>query len=214
MILGLDVSHWNAPNWADWAARGYKFAWLKCTEGTDFVDPKYVAHRLAAQNAALKTGPYHYFRAAWGGATQAQHFFDNAYNDLLPPAIDVEAINNAGFTKAVFAQRLADCVWKTIELFKRRPVIYTSKSKWEMLVGSAPAIAGQCDLWVANYTSAAAPAMPTDWSDWVAWQYTSTPLDQNRMKDAFWNSLVGNPPETVTVTIRRSTADDLKGALP
>jgi hypothetical protein len=56
--------------------------------------------------------------------------------------------------------------------------------------------------------------MPTDWADWVAWQYTSTPLDQNRMKDAFWNSLVGNPPELVTVTIRRSTATDLKEALP
>ena len=125
MILGGDYSHWNLPNWAALVAAGHKFAWLKATEGIDYVDPKYVAHRLAAQAAGLVVGPYHYFRAAWSGTAQTQHFFDNAYNDLLPPAIDVERTNNLGFTKAVFAGRLAECVWKTIDLFKRRPVIYT-----------------------------------------------------------------------------------------
>ena len=213
MIFGGDYSHWNTPNFPALVAGGHKFCWLKASEGTDFVDAKYVAHRLAAQAAGLAVGPYHYFRAAWNGASQAQHFFDNAYNDTLPPAIDVERTNNLGFTKAVFTERLAECVWKTLALFGRRPVIYTGKYAWESLVGSAPSLAGQCSLWVANYTTAASPAMPSDWATWQVWQYTSTPLDTNRMQDAYWNSLNDQPPAPVTITITKSTADDLRRAL-
>ena len=213
-ILGLDASHWNTPNFPALVAAGHKFCWIKVSEGPAWLDAKYVAHRLAARSAGLVTGPYHYFRAAWGGATQAQHFFDNAYNDTLPPAVDVEAINNTGFTKDVFKTRLRECLLKTEELFGRRPIIYTSKSKWELLVGLA-GWESMYDLWVAHYSAAAnAPLLPNGWANWAVWQYTSIPLDTDRMQEAYWNSLNDQPPiGTVTITIAKSTADDLRRAL-
>lgn len=211
MILGGDYSHWNSLDFPALVAGGHKFCWLKVSEGSAWLDAKYVAHRLAARSAGLVTGPYHYFRAAWGGATQAQHFFDNAYNDVLPPAVDVEAINNTGFTKDVFKSRLRDCLLKTEELFGRKPIVYTSKSKWELLVGLA-GWESEYDLWVAHYTLAAAPLLPNGWANFQVWQYTSIPLDTDRMQDAYWSALVP-PADIVTLRIKRETAEDLKEAL-
>ena len=212
MILGGDYSHWNSPNWNALVAAGHKFAYIKATEGTNWVDPKYVAHRLAARNLALKTGPYHYFRAAWSGAIQAQHFFDNSYNDELPPAVDVEAINNTGFTKEVFRTRLRECLLKTEELFGRKPIIYTSKSKWELLVGLA-GWESTYDLWVAHYTTATTPLLPNGWADYKVWQFTSAHLDTNHMKDDYWNALNPPPTDNITLTISKSAADELHRAL-
>ena len=216
MILGLDVSHWNTPNWPTLAAAGHKFAYLKATEGTSFVDPKYWTHKAAAESAGLVTGPYMYFRAAWSGAAQAQHFFDNVGMDWkLPPTVDVENRNNLGFTKEVFAARLLECLQKCEELFGRRPLIYTSKSMWESLVGNVP-WSSLYDLWVAHYSTAAtAPVLPTGWTVWRVWQFTSTPLDTNRMQEEYWNSLFpAEPPaSSVTITLPKETAEALHTAL-
>src|SRR3990167_3641762 len=134
-ILGGDYSHWNAPDFHVLVAAGHKFAWLKCTEGTTWIDSKYLFHRTNALAAGLRVGPYHYFRASLSGATQAQHFFNTARNDTLPPAIDVERINNLGFTQATFRSRLRECLLEVERLFGRKPVVYTSKYAWEQLVG-------------------------------------------------------------------------------
>lgn len=212
MILGLDVSHWNTVDWPAWAAKGYRFAWIKATEGTGWTDPKYLEHRTGALAAGLVTGAYHYFRGAMDGTAQAEHFFAIAGPNVLPPVIDVESANNAGISQATFASRLQACTERTQSLFGRKPVIYTSRSKWSLLVGSAPQIASECDLWVAHYTLATSPLLPFDWTEWKVWQYTSTPLDQNRMQDAFWNSLVP-PTDEVTLTLDRATFDKLKAAV-
>ena len=85
------------------------------------------------------------------------------------------------FTKEAFSARLRACLLETEQLWGKRPIIYTSKSKWEQLVGSV-VWASAYDLWVAHYTTAPIPLIPGDWAGkgWKFWQYTSTPLDQNR----------------------------------
>jgi len=211
-ILGLDVSHWNTVDWPSWAARGYKFAWIKATEGTGWTDPKYGEHRTAALAAGFKVGAYHYFRGAMDGSDQAEFFRAVAGDNILPPVIDVESFNNTGIAQATFASRLQECVGSVSSLFGRKPVIYTSRSKWSLLVGSAPQIASECDLWVAHYTLALAPLLPLDWADWAVWQYTSSPLDQNRMRQEFWDTIVP-PSGEVTLKLERATFDKLKAAI-
>ena len=220
-ILGLDVSHWNTPNWNALVAAGHKFAWLKASEGTNWVDPKYVAHRLAARNLALKTGPYHYFRAAFTGVPQAEHFWATVEATDLPPAVDVESRNNTGFEKSLFADRLGATIDRLIVLSGRRPLIYTSKSQWDLLVGSDPSISALCDLWAADYgwdgngNGIGIPRIPRDWATWVVWQYTSKPLDTDRMKNEYWDLLFppAPPAASVTVTIPKETAEALHTAL-
>ena len=214
-VLGGDFSHWNSPDFPALVAAEHKYAWLKATEHISFTDGKYWAHKAAAEAAGMITGPYHYFRAAWAGAPQAQHFFDNVGLDWkLFPAVDVERKNNGGFAQAVFKARLLECLERCEQLFGRKPVIYTSKYAWEELVGSAP-WAPDYDLWVAYYSSASnAPLLPSDWTAWQAWQFTSTPLDTNRMKQEYWDSIVGPepPPAIVKLTAPRN-ADIIEIAL-
>lgn len=194
MILGFDVSHWNNPDFPDLFNSGSRFCWLKATEGTTFTDGKFFQHRSNAKDAGLKTGGYHYFRAAWAGKSQAEHFFSIAGDDYLPPALDVERTNNLGFSQSVFQERLFECVSRCLELFDQRPVIYTSQAAWGQLIGNA-SWAANFPLWVAHYTTASSPLMPNDWADWAVWQFTNTPLDTNRMKEAFWDSLGGVQPQ-------------------
>ena len=221
MILGLDVSHWNTPAWSDWTAKGYKFVFIKATEGTTWLDPRYAAHKRDAGDTGFVTGAYHYFRAAFDGTAQADFFWSVIGNTTLPPAIDVEAINNAGFSQSAFREQLRNCIIRIRNLSGKRPLIYTSKSKWELLVGSAPDIASQCDLWVADYgwdgngNGISIPRLPKDWAGWAVWQYTSKILDQDRMQDSYWDALFPPPPpaDNVTITLPKEVAEQLHTAI-
>lgn len=91
---GIDASHHQGPvDWQAVAADGIEFAYLKATEGTGFVDPRFADHRGAARAAGVRVGGYHYFQLCSPGADQARHFAD-VLGDLgpreLPPALDLE----------------------------------------------------------------------------------------------------------------------------
>jgi len=181
ITLGLDVSHWNVVHWDYWADKGYKFVYIKATEGASFKDDQMTAHRAAAKQRGFLVGPYHFFRANCDPETQASHF-RNYTKDLewdLPPAIDCETQDNA--SQATYRARIRAMLLATENEFSRRPIIYTSRYLWHKLVGSLD-IATNYDLWVAHYTTAAQPLIPDDWAaaGWAIWQFTSAPLDQNR----------------------------------
>ena len=179
---GIDVSHWNTPDWVKLWQQSYKFAWIKATEGTTWSDSGYWTHKQAAEAAGFKTGPYHYFRAAFDGKLQAQNLKTIAGLDFfLPPSVDVERTGNTGTGQVLFQARLRACLLEVEALMGVRPIIYTSKSMWEELVGTV-AWAKEYDLWVANYTTAIAPAIPKDWTEWKVWQHTDKPQDTNRMR--------------------------------
>ena len=212
--LGLDVSHWNTVKWLEW--KNHRFVYIKCTEGTGWVDDKWMAHQTAAGLNDFYTGPYHYFRAAWSGAAQAQHFYNTVSVRQwdMPPAVDVEKINNTGFTKEVFAARLKECLLEVERLFGRKPVIYTSKSKWEELVGSM-AGAASYPLWVAHYANVPTPLIPSDWvgTGYKVWQYTSSPLDQNKFNGELndfleWIGVVVPPPGGGDLEVRVKSLEE------
>jgi GH25 family lysozyme M1 (1,4-beta-N-acetylmuramidase) len=182
MIYGLDGNHWvvDKIDWPHWYDEGYRFCWNKTTEGIDFVDWEYETLDDRALDAGYMTGGYHYFRAKHNGTAQGNHFYSHARPDsLMKPSIDVERINNRGFSKAVFRSRLRACLLRTEYLFGVKPVIYTSKWAWLELVGSV-SWAKDYDLWVANYTTASGPALPPDWDDYLFWQFARIPVDRNR----------------------------------
>ena len=181
---GLDVSHWNTVKWLIWKEQGYVFCWIKVSERTDWVDPKWMLHYDDSSQQSFFKGPYHYFRVEYNGALQAQHFYTECQKRAwdLPPMVDVEKRNNAGLvSKAVFAARLRNFLFECERLFGVKPIIYTSLDSWSTLVGSA-VWSTAYDLWVAHYTANPVPLIPNDWKakGWKIWQYTSTPLDQNR----------------------------------
>jgi GH25 family lysozyme M1 (1,4-beta-N-acetylmuramidase) len=63
--LGVDVSSFNHPGgapitWAKVAAAGYKFAFVKATEGSYYENPYYASDAAAARAAGLFAAAYHF----------------------------------------------------------------------------------------------------------------------------------------------------------
>ena len=61
-----------------------------------------------------------------------------------------------------------------LEYAERQPDmgIYTSKGAWNAIMGGV--YLNDRKLWVAHYTTAPSPLMPTGWQSWWLWQFTSS----------------------------------------
>ena len=79
---GIDVSHWQgAIDWTMVAASGKRFAYIKASESTDFVDPAFLQNRAGARAAGLYVGAYHFAQpsaTAGDAVAEADHFIDTA----------------------------------------------------------------------------------------------------------------------------------------
>jgi lysozyme len=94
---GIDVSaHQGEIDWERVADDGIAVAYVKATEGGDFVDERFAENWDGAAAAGLERGAYHFFTFCRGGRTQADHFLDVAppREDALAPAVDLEIAGN------------------------------------------------------------------------------------------------------------------------
>ena len=128
-ITGIDVSNHNGDiDWDVVASRGIKFAYVKATEGTTFVDARYESNSRRAAAAGLKVGAYHFFRNARDGKAQAAHFMRvvNGSSVDLPLVIDVEKDGNDNeVPDSLVVQRLADMI-HTLTAQGHKVMIYTN----------------------------------------------------------------------------------------
>lgn len=163
---GVDVSNNNGH--VDFNAirgAGYRFVWLKASEGTGFTDRFFLDNVKRAKAAGLKVGAYHFLNAA--PAVEQAHLFAGLVRaaglgkgDLLP-VIDVE---KAGTTPAM-AGRFIDALHHELRVF---PLIYTFPG----FAGAWPSDFG-CKLWIAHF-GARRPTIPRPWKGYAAWQHSST----------------------------------------
>jgi lysozyme len=94
---GIDVSsHQNTIDWERVHGDGIDFAYIKATEGGDFVDARFAANWAQAGSAGLQRGAYHFFTLCRPGADQADNFLRTLpkTDGTLPPAVDLELIGN------------------------------------------------------------------------------------------------------------------------
>ncbi|WP_437899264.1 GH25 family lysozyme [Sorangium sp. So ce124] len=77
-------------------AAGAAFAFLKATEGGDFVDPRFAENWRGTGRAGLLRGAYHFFTFCRPGRDQAANFVAYVPRDpsALPPVIDLEMGGN------------------------------------------------------------------------------------------------------------------------
>jgi hypothetical protein len=62
-INGFDVySGDGTVNWTSAKNGGYQFAYVKATEGVDFIDSRFTTNMNGAHNAGVLVGPYHFTR--------------------------------------------------------------------------------------------------------------------------------------------------------
>jgi len=164
---GIDVSH--AQGVIDWptVAKTKAFAFIKATEGTNFVDPQFLANWNGAGAAGVLRGAYHYFHPNIDPVAQAKFFLSKLPSrGELPVMLDVEESNGVSAAALVAAaQAWVDYVSANVG---GRALIYTSAGFWPASVSSN--IANKADLFVANWR-VPAPSKVSAWPSWTFWQY-------------------------------------------
>ena len=166
-MIGIDVSHWQET--IDWAcaAPNIGFAILKCSQGTTIADFYYARNKAECLINGVAHGAYHWLEPDIDGQAQANYFYEKGNDpDMAVWVLDVE---EAG---AGLMINLEKAVKRLRELTGHQPIIYTSAGFWNYNTLTTPDWAAACPLWVANYTTAAAPLMPRGWTSWRIWQYT------------------------------------------
>jgi GH25 family lysozyme M1 (1,4-beta-N-acetylmuramidase) len=213
-VFGVDVSHWQEDiNWNALANPTNeedpkpKFAIIKVTQGTTYIDKKASKNANGAKAAGLKIGYYHYAQQYTGSdivndaKAQAQFFLSNVATlpkPDFPLVLDIEdnkpqnklwsliKANNDLWINT-FVNELKANGYDTI-LYGNR---YFFQDKTSNNFGSIP-------LWHAEYLQTPEVSNPTiasGWKDWKIWQFSSKGkvngyggnIDINAMKESFYN---------------------------
>jgi GH25 family lysozyme M1 (1,4-beta-N-acetylmuramidase) len=179
-ILGLDVSGYQPTvDWATAAADGAQFAYVKATEGTDYVNPYFSDQYDGSYSAGLIRGAYHFAHPdASSGAAQADYFVQNgggwsADGKTLPGALDIEwnpgGADCYGLSQSAMGSWISSFVNEYVADTGVYPVIYTATSWWTECVGTSADFSGTDPLWIANYNGSPG-AMPYNWGYETFWQ--------------------------------------------
>ncbi len=96
-VRGVDVSHHQGKiDWMALRGSGIRFAYIKATEGGDFVDPDFARNWTEAESAGIARGAYHFFTLCRSGEEQARHFLRTVrFREAdLPLVADLEYSGN------------------------------------------------------------------------------------------------------------------------
>lgn len=164
-VRGFDISAHNGyANMKAAADAGYKFVFIKASEGTDFRDSNFALNYTKARHAGLKTGAYHFFRFDRDGVEQARNFLKvvGPRELELGLAIDVEDTGNArGVPLDSIQERLQRMV-EYINMCGHRVIFYSNRAGYEKyLMDTFPGF----PLWVCQFTD------NSQNTDWTYWQY-------------------------------------------
>lgn len=183
MLEGIDVSHWQGPiDWTQVSAAGERFAYVKASEGTTFVDSMYLANRDQARAVGMSVGAYHFAQPGiepGDAIAEADHFVATALptgGDLLP-VLDLE--RSGGLSQVDLIAWVQGYMDELYRLTGVHGVIYCSPAFWTTYMGDTPwfAMNGYDILWAAHWTSLPSPTVPGgNWGGygWTFWQYTSS----------------------------------------
>ncbi len=180
---GIDVSHWQQE--VDWSAvkgDGNVFAIIKASQGLSNVDKRLKINWPGIKQAGLLVSSYHFMNAHQDGARQAEHYINtmqpmiDQYGGFdLPAVLDVES--RGSVTSEVLLRNIELFLQTVEQAFGHKPFVYTRYYFWKdnlRVKGQYPAWAPQYPMWVAHYTSADQPLVPTGWDRWDIWQYSES----------------------------------------
>ena len=166
---GIDISKYQGTiNWEELKKNSkIKFIFIKATEGSDYVDPRYHENIRNARKHGFKVGSYHFLSTSSSARAQFQNFIRTAKRedqDLLP-VIDIERL------KPWSAQQLRDSIKVFADLIEDyygcKPLIYASERFFSSYLGRAFA---DYPLFIAKYSD----KQPDIGYKWVLWQFSES----------------------------------------
>jgi len=191
LVLGVDVSEYEPRvDWRLLRSQGVRFAFIRATSGTAYVDRRFADHWAGAGDAGILRGAYHYLFAGEDSGRQAQLFISTVGSSPgeLPPIVDLEDKYNEGVPAAKIISTCKAVLDLVEKAFKRKPIVYSRKSYLEPHFtqnGQTPGWAKDYDLWVAQYPfkfdptihpNVNMPLQPAGWKNWKFWQYSESAI--------------------------------------
>lgn len=172
-VRGIDVSSYQGKiDWDLLSKQNIRFAFIKATEGSTFVDPYYKTNFSNAIKTDLRIGSYHFFSYDSSGLTQAENFISIVAktDDILPPVVDVEFYGDKEKNppdKDNVRIELTNFIQAIETYYGKNPIIYATEKSYKLYIaGSFP----DCDIWIRNVISK--PKL-SDNRKWTLWQYTN-----------------------------------------
>ena len=169
-LRGVDVSHHQKI--IEWDSVMTKqpldFAFVKATEGRDFVDTLFCRNWENLKRLGIRRGAYHFFRAYGCGDEQASWFLSQV--DMLPgdmaPVLDIECLD--GIPPEIMVQEAR--IWLEIvtKQLGVKPIIYSNQHFYESYLADH---FNDFPLWVARY-STDKPLMNAG-KNWDFWQFSN-----------------------------------------
>jgi lysozyme len=160
-VRGIDVSHHQGTiDWAAVASAGYRFAWIKASEGGDSRDSRFAESWEGASAAGVVPGGYHFYTFCRTPEEQAANFLgalEGRDGTALPPVVDVEYGGNCSRRPTDLAGELERFRGVVERKLGRRPLVYTTHE-----IRADHAIEGP--FWMRDVFWE--PPGP-----WVVWQY-------------------------------------------
>ncbi len=173
-VRGVDVSHYQGEiDWTVLESQGIDFAYIKATEGSSFVDDKFVSNWENATQTSLKIGAYHFFSFDSEGETQAENYVQmvGSLEGKLLPVVDVEYYGDKFQNppeKATVITELTDMLLALEQEYGVKPMIYTTYVVYYKY------LQGEFDeypLWIRNVYFTPDVNLK---DKWTFWQYSDT----------------------------------------
>lgn len=176
---GIDVSSWQHPggeaiNWKMVHGDGHSYAFIKATEGVNYLNPHFASDSRQAKDAGLVIGSYHLGRPGVSATAQAAAYaavLASQPQPSLPPVLDIEY--NDGVGPAQMQAWVREFVKEIEILTGRKPIIYTYRYFWEQQMGNTEEFRDY-PLWMAAYQNSAPTTLPGGWEYMTFWQRSST----------------------------------------
>lgn len=178
-VKGVDVSSYQLDiDWKGLENEGFKFAFIKATEGSSHVDERFEYNWEEAGKTDMKIGAYHFLSYDTDGKSQANNFIEtvNKKWGMLPPIIDVELYGKY-IESPPDKNRVIKILDKVIEeledYYGKKPIIYTNTHIYQEY------IAGEYDehiIWISAHDI---PEKLDDGREWTFCQYTFHGVSEN-----------------------------------
>ena len=185
LAQGMDVS--SGQGSVDWRAaynNGARFAYVKATEGTSYLNPSFSQQYNGSYNIGMIRGAYHFAHPDnSSGTAQADYFRAHgggwsADGKTLPPALSLQ--NNPSGAQCYGLSAAGMVSW--IKAFSdemyvktaKYPMITTSFAWWNACTANSSAFAATNPFWLDSYTSSPPSSIPAGTATWTIWQSASS----------------------------------------
>jgi lysozyme len=173
-IHGIDVSYaqgkidWPKVKGMDENGLHVSFAFIKATDGENFIDPTFQRNWREAAKTGIICGAYHFFRPERNGKTQAKWFLRTAKLERsdMPLVVDIEKLD--GVSPEKMRIELDACLSYLKYRSPVKPMIYSGLSFYtDYLKGYFD----EYPLWIAHYDKPETQVNQA--AKWQFWQHSS-----------------------------------------